>query len=68
MLKIVAHNLPFRARIVTHEMLEQEEAEAAKIADKNINPFTFQYAANNNLLGCQQYLSPYDYLWHNKHR
>lgn len=67
-LKIVAHNLPFRARVVTHQMLIDEAIEKQRLKDANINPFTFEYAAKNNLLGCQDILGKYDYMWHNEHR
>ena len=67
-LKIVAHNLPFPARVVTQDMLEQEETDRKEKEQLNINPFSFEYVANNNMLGCHQFLSKYDYLWHNKYR
>lgn len=68
MLKIVAHNLPFRARVVNQEMLEKEEEEKKRMKEQNVNPFTFEFAAKNNMLGCHQYLSKYDYIWHNEYR
>jgi len=68
MLKIVAQNLPFRARIVTQEMLDHEAAEKERLENENINPFTFKHAAYNNMLGSQAWLSKYDYIWHNNYR
>ena len=60
--------MPFKARVVNQQMLEKEEAENERIAKLNINPFDFKYAADNNLLGCQQYIGKYDYIWHNRYR
>ena len=68
MLKIVAHNLPFPARVVSQEMLEKEEIEKQKLIDDNVNPFTFEYVAKNQMYGAEAYLSPYDYIWYNEHR
>lgn len=68
MLKIVAHNLPFRARVVTQKMLEEEVALKQKLKEDNINPFSFDYAVHNNMLGCQPQLSKYDYIWNNEYR
>mgnify|MGYP001791171986 CR=1 FL=1 len=65
---ISAQKMPFKARVVNQQMLEKEEAENERIAKLNINPFDFKYAADNNLLGCQQYISKYDYIWHNRYR
>jgi large subunit ribosomal protein L16 len=63
----VARILPFKARVVTRKMMEEEEVEQAELEAKNVNPFTFQYCAQSNMLGCQKWLSPYDYEWHGKH-
>ncbi|XP_067933585.1 large ribosomal subunit protein uL16m-like [Watersipora subatra] len=67
-LKIVAHNLPFKARVIDQQMLEAEAAEKQRLKDENINPFTFEYVAKNQMYGSEAYLSPYDYIWYNEHR
>ena len=61
-------NLPFKARVVSPEILEAEEREAGEKEKRNINPFTFEYCAENNVLGCQKWLSPYDYVWKGKYQ
>ncbi|XP_076452431.1 large ribosomal subunit protein uL16m-like [Babylonia areolata] len=66
-LKQVARILPFRARVVTRQMMAEEEEEAARLEEKNVNPFSFRHCAHHNMLGCQKWLSPYDYKWHGKY-
>ncbi|KAL3862498.1 hypothetical protein ACJMK2_008458 [Sinanodonta woodiana] len=63
-----AHILPFKARVVTKEMLMKEKEEEERIKRENMNPFTFEYCAKRNFLGMNVWLSPYDYRWHNKYR
>ena len=67
-LQSVVDMLPFEARIVSRETLEALNKEEELLEKMNRNPFTFQYAADNNLLGCKQFLSPYDYEWYGKYR
>lgn len=61
-LKQVAGKLPFEARPVSQEMLLADAEEQRLIDERNINPFTFEYCARNNFFGCQQWLSPYDWM------
>ena len=63
----VARILPFRARVVTRAMMEEEAEKAAELEAKNVNPFTFRYCAKHNMLGCHKWLSPYDFKWHGKY-
>lgn len=67
-LQTVATMLPFKARVVSRESLEKLNAEEERLEQINQNPFTFKYGADNNLLGIQKWLSPYDFLWYNKFR
>lgn len=67
-LKIVVDILPFKARIVSRQTLEEFNEEEDCLEKLNQNPFTFQYCAKNNMLGIKKWLSPYDLLWYNKFR
>jgi large subunit ribosomal protein L16 len=67
-LQAVVDMLPFKARIVSRESLEALNKQEELLEKMNQNPFTFQYGADNNLLGIQKWLSPYDYLWYGKFR
>ncbi|XP_053384436.1 39S ribosomal protein L16, mitochondrial-like [Mercenaria mercenaria] len=67
-LQVVIDMLPFEARIVSRESLEQLNKEEELLEKMNQNPFTFEYAAKNNMLGIKKWLSPYDYLWYGKYR
>lgn len=63
-----AHLLPFPARAVSRRMLQEEQVHEKELVEENVNPFTFEYCTKNNFLGCQSWLSPFDYKWHGKHR
>ncbi|XP_002741005.1 large ribosomal subunit protein uL16m-like [Saccoglossus kowalevskii] len=67
-LEEVAHKLPFKAKALTHETLEDMKAEAERLKKNNANPWTFERVANRNYLGIDRHLSPYDYLWYGKFR
>ena len=67
-LRQVAKLLPFKARVVNREMLEEKVKTEKFIEENNLNPFTFKHCARSNMLGCKTWLSPYDYLWHGKHK
>lgn len=64
----VAQKLPFKADVVSQEMLEQEQEANRKLVEDNVNPFSFEYCVKNNMLGCRKWVSPYDYVWFNKFR
>lgn len=62
-LQLVCNQLPFKAMVVSHEML-QEMSESKTIEQKdNLNKFTFKYVVQNNLNGCHRWLSPVDHKW-----
>ncbi|KAI0221659.1 39S ribosomal protein L16, mitochondrial [Lamellibrachia satsuma] len=67
-LKRVADKLPFKAEAVSQQMLEEEVHQSQLLAQHNLNPFSFQYCVDNNMLGCRKWLSTYDYKWYNKYR
>lgn len=60
--------LPFPARAVSQQMLEEEREEEKRKAERNVNPFTFEYCVKNNIFGCRINLSKYDRMWHGKYR
>ena len=66
-LEIVAHKLPFNAKVVTAESLEADIAAEKYTEDNNQNPFTYKYCAQNNILGCQKWMSPVDKKWGGKY-
>ena len=68
LLRIVAHQLPFKAEPVNQDMLEAKQQEEDELEEENQNPFTWEYAARNNMRGCRAWLSPYDYQWFGKYR
>lgn len=66
-LKLVAHNLPFKAIPVTQQMMEEKEAEMKKYEEENINPYTFKYVIQNNLGGCHRWIKPIDKIYFGKY-
>lgn len=68
MLRRMANNLPFAARAVSHEMLQEDKRRALELEANNINPFSFKYCLQNNFMGSHTWASPYDYKWFNKYR
>lgn len=63
-----ADQLPFPARAVSHEMLENETYSREMREKANINPFTMKYVIQNNLSGVHRILSPYDHKWFGEYR
>jgi large subunit ribosomal protein L16 len=66
-LQLYANQLPFNARAVSHEMLEQEKLKEKEQEELNVNPYTLKYVIQNNLSGCHRWLSPVDHKWFGKH-
>ncbi|GLH16579.1 CSON003729 protein [Gryllus bimaculatus] len=66
-LKLIVHNLPFKAQAVTHQMLLDKEINEKKLEKENKNPYTFKYIVQNNLGGCHNWISPVDKRWFGKH-
>lgn len=62
-----ANQLPFKARAVSHEMLEKEAKDEIEKEKLNTNPYTMKYVIQNNLGGFHRYLSPWDHKWFGKH-
>lgn len=66
-LGLVAHKLPFDAKVVSQEILEEMQREEKEQAENNINPYTMKYVIQNNLGGCHRWLSPVDHKWFGKY-
>lgn len=60
--------MPFKSKAVSQDIMEETDAEAKRQEEENINPYTFKYIVENNMLGCHKWISPYDFLWHGKYR
>lgn len=67
-LRNIASLMPFAAEAVSQEMMENAKIVEEQRAQENLNPISFEYCAKNNMLGIQKWLSPYDYIWHNKYQ
>jgi large subunit ribosomal protein L16 len=67
-LKMCARILPFPAEPISQEILDGEKEYEDYVEQNNMNPFTFKYCLENNMMGCRKWASPYDYKWHNKYR
>lgn len=62
-LQLYANQLPFKARAVSQELLENEAKERKEKEEKNLNPYTMKYVIQNNLSGVHRFLSPVDHKW-----
>ncbi|XP_059141144.1 large ribosomal subunit protein uL16m-like [Physella acuta] len=67
MLEAIQRVLPFRTRIVSHGSMKRRENREKYIEANNVNPFTFKYCADNNVLGCKKFLNRYDFMWYGKY-
>jgi len=62
----VAGMLPFDALAMNSEMIRKFREEEARLMATNKNPISFEWLVRNNMLNCQQRLSPYDRRWFGK--
>jgi len=67
-LKQFSDKLPFKARVVSQEMLDEEAKREKELEESNINPYTFKYVCQNNLGGCHQWMTKVDHIWFGKYR
>jgi len=68
LLRLIVNQLPVKAEVISQKMLEEEQVKKGYVEENNINPFSFEYCVNNNMMGCRKWLSTYDYKWFNKYR
>lgn len=66
-LREVAEKLPFPAKAMSYEMMQEEEIKQQKLAASNVNPYTAEYVIKNNIGGCHSWISLYDKRWFFKH-
>ncbi|XP_055535227.1 39S ribosomal protein L16, mitochondrial isoform X2 [Wyeomyia smithii] len=66
-LELVCHKLPFKAMVVSHDMLEEMKHTEERLKRENLNPFTLKYVIQNNFGGCHKWLSPVDHKWFGKY-
>lgn len=66
-LKNIAKRLPFDAMAVSQEIMDKMEAEKKKVEEENQNPWTWKYIIQNNMLGCNKWISKYDRKWFNEY-
>lgn len=67
MLRIIAERLPFKAKAVSKEVLENEAARDKWLEENNQNYYTMKYIIQNNMGGCHRMLSPVDHRWYGKY-
>ncbi|XP_055709888.1 39S ribosomal protein L16, mitochondrial [Phlebotomus papatasi] len=67
-LQLVCHKLPFKAMVVSQEIMEQREAEEEQKTKSNTNYYTMKYVIQNNFGGCHDWLSPFDHKWFGRYR
>jgi large subunit ribosomal protein L16 len=66
-LREVAEKLPFKAKAVSHQMLEEMKQKEIDLEKQNINPYTLEYVIKNNMGKTHHWVSPYDRKWFGKH-
>lgn len=57
----VANKLPFKAMAVSQKMLTDMQMKEKWQEENNQNPYTMKYLIQNNMNGCHQWLSPFDF-------
>ena len=53
----------FQAIAVNKDLLDRLNKEEERLQEANENPYTFEWMVRNNMLDCQNFLSPYDQKW-----
>ncbi|KAG7170736.1 39S ribosomal protein L16-like, partial [Homarus americanus] len=66
-LKMIAHKLPFPAEVVSQETLEASRKEEDQLERENINPYTFKYLVQNNMMGCHNWIRDIDKVYFGKY-
>ncbi|XP_050293401.1 39S ribosomal protein L16, mitochondrial [Anthonomus grandis grandis] len=56
----VANKLPFKAMAVSQQILEEMKETEKWEEENNQNPYTMKYLIQNNMGGCQRWVSPWD--------
>nr|CAI5839791.1 unnamed protein product [Callosobruchus analis] len=58
-----ANKLPFKAIAVSQKMLDETKAKEKWEQENNQNPYTMKYLIQNNMGGCQRWISPIDFKY-----
>ncbi|XP_069938999.1 large ribosomal subunit protein uL16m isoform X2 [Cherax quadricarinatus] len=66
-LTMIAHKLPFPAEVVSHETLVASRLEEERFERENINPYTFKYLIQNNMMGCHNWIRNIDKKYFGKY-
>lgn len=67
MLSKIAQIMPFKAKAVSQEILDRDAAREKWLEENNQHFWTWKYMVQNNMLGCQNWISPVDKRWFNKY-
>ncbi|XP_060528106.1 large ribosomal subunit protein uL16m [Cylas formicarius] len=59
-LQKICNKLPFKAMAVSQEILDQQKRQEEFEEANNQNPYTMKYLIQNNMGGCNRWLSPFD--------
>ncbi|XP_068980784.1 large ribosomal subunit protein uL16m [Bombus flavifrons] len=66
-LKNIARRLPCTAMAVSQEIMDKMAESKEKMKEENLNPWTWKYIIQNNMLGCHKWISKYDKRWFNEY-
>lgn len=66
-LERIADILPIKAIAVSQEILDKRAAEEKWLEENNQHLWTWKYMIQNNMIGCHNWISPYDKKWFNKY-
>ncbi|KAG1660633.1 39S ribosomal protein L16, mitochondrial [Nymphon striatum] len=64
---VIAVSLPFKAKSISHELMLKNRKEEEDLAQKNLNPWTFEYMIKNNMQNCRKWAREYDKYWYGKY-
>lgn len=64
----VAEKLPFKAEVVSQEIMEKKLELERWEEENNCNPYTYEYLIRNNMMGCHSWCSKYDKIWFGKYQ
>ncbi|KAK5611216.1 mitochondrial ribosomal large subunit component [Crenichthys baileyi] len=62
----VAKKLPFPAKVMSREGLEEMQRKQKEMEENNLNPWTFKRIVEGNMLGIRKVLSPFDLRNHGR--
>ncbi|XP_076752079.1 large ribosomal subunit protein uL16m-like [Xylocopa sonorina] len=63
----LAKRMPFDAMAVSQDIMDKMAEKQRILEEENQNPWTWKYIIQNNMLGCHNWISPYDKHWFNKY-